>query len=249
MSEYTHSEGTTAPTAPAEKAGIWEDFVDIFYAPSAVFARRQNANAFVPIAIVSILIGVISIVSFDALTTMMEAEWRRATANDPRMAQMTPEQLQAMRGLQPIMAAVAAFLGTPIAVVLVGLVLWMAGKLFDARQTVGAALIVAAYAWVPRVIESVLIGVQARIMDPSQMDGAYRLRMSPARFFDPDTASPIVLALLGRLDLFVIWVTILLAIGLAVTGKISRGKAAIAAIIVWLAGALFPLFGALQARG
>jgi len=31
---------------------------------------------------------------------------------------------------------------------------------------------------------------------------------------------------------------VLIAIGLAVTGKISRGRAAIAAAIVWLAGAL-----------
>jgi hypothetical protein len=47
-----------------------------------------------------------------------------------------------------------------------------------------------------------------------------------------------VLALLGRLDVFTIWVTILLAIGLSVTGKISRNKAAIAGVVVWLLGAL-----------
>jgi hypothetical protein len=47
-----------------------------------------------------------------------------------------------------------------------------------------------------------------------------------------------VLALLGRVDLFTIWVTVLLAIGLAVTGKIPRSKAAVAAVIVWLVGAL-----------
>jgi hypothetical protein len=47
-----------------------------------------------------------------------------------------------------------------------------------------------------------------------------------------------LLALLGRVDVFTIWVTVLLAIGLSVTGRISRSKAAIAAGIVWLVGAL-----------
>ena len=42
---------------------------------------------------------------------------------------------------------------------------------------------------------------------------------------------------MGRLDVFTIWVTVLLAIGLAVTGNVSRSRAAIAAAIVWLLGA------------
>jgi len=50
----------------------------------------------------------------------------------------------------------------------------------------------------------------------------------------------------GRIDVFTIWVTVLVAIGLAVTGKISRGKAAIAAAIVWLVGALPTLASALR---
>jgi hypothetical protein len=59
-----------------------------------------------------------------------------------------------------------------------------------------------------------------------------------ARFLDPDTTSPLLLALLNRVDVFTIWVTVLLGIGLAITGKIPRGKAMIAAVIVWLIGAL-----------
>jgi hypothetical protein len=50
---------------------------------------------------------------------------------------------------------------------------------------------------------------------------------------------------LGRMDVFTIWVTVLLAIGLAVTGRISRGKAAMAAVVIWLIGALPGVVGAL----
>jgi hypothetical protein len=42
----------------------------------------------------------------------------------------------------------------------------------------------------------------------------------------------------GRLDLITIWVTVLLAVGLAVTGKVSKGKAAAFGVLIWLVGSL-----------
>jgi ABC-type transport system involved in cytochrome c biogenesis permease component len=63
---------------------------------------------------------------------------------------------------------------------------------------------------------------------------------------DPDHASPVIMALASRVDPFVIWITILLAIGLHVVGKIPKQQAYIAAAIVWVAGALPAVFGALR---
>ena len=45
-----------------------------------------------------------------------------------------------------------------------------------------------------------------------------------------------------------IWVTTLLAIGLSVTGKVSRGNAAIAGMLVWILGSLPGLIQALRAE-
>ena len=45
-----------------------------------------------------------------------------------------------------------------------------------------------------------------------------------------------------------IWVTVLLAIGLSVTGKVSRGNAAIAGMLVWILGSLPGLIQALPAE-
>ena len=50
--------------------------------------------------------------------------------------------------------------------------------------------------------------------------------------------SPLLLAVVGRIDLFTIWVTVLLVIGLSVTGGISRARAFMAAPIIWAAGAI-----------
>jgi hypothetical protein len=54
------------------------------------------------------------------------------------------------------------------------------------------------------------------------------------------------LTLLGGLDLFTIWVTVLLAIGLSVVAKVPRSRAAIAAFAVWLVLLLPSLYQALS---
>ena len=50
--------------------------------------------------------------------------------------------------------------------------------------------------------------------------------------------SPIAYQFLGRFDLITIWVTVLLAVGLYVTGKVSKGRATIFGVLMWLIGAL-----------
>jgi hypothetical protein len=127
-------------------------------------------------------------------------------------------------------------------------VLWLCGKLVNAKESLTAAIMVTAYANVPRLLNSVLAGAQALLMDPASLNGRYRITLSGARFLDPDTASPVLLALGGRLDLFTLWVTALLAIGLSVTGRIPRSKALLAAGLVWVLGSLPDLLGALQQR-
>ena len=136
--------------------------------------------------------------------------------------------------------------GTPVTIFCVGIVLWLVGKLVDAKQSAGAALMVASYAYLPRVVEGIVGGGQALLLDPASLNGRFKLSLGAGRFLDPDTASPMLLAILGRVDVFTIWVTVLLVIGLAVTGKISRQKAAIAGVLVWIIGALPGVLGALR---
>jgi hypothetical protein len=66
---------------------------------------------------------------------------------------------------------------------------------------------------------------------------------------DIATANLAVVTLLGRLELFVLWSTVLVAIGLKVTGKLSMQKAAIAGFLVWLVASLWPIWGAMRAAG
>lgn len=238
--------GEPAPVI-AEKTLIWEDFVDIFYAPSSVFARREKGSPWPPILVVTILLGLLFYANSGVLEPIMDAEFRRGMATAMRdNPQLTPEMIERSRGFTEMFTKVGVFIVMPITIFLIGLALWLCGKIVDAKQTLKAAVVVAAYSYMPRVLESLIVGLQGLLMDVSRLTGRYQVTLSAARFSDPETTSPALLAILGRFDVFIIWVTVLLAIGLAVTGKIPRGKAAIAAFLVWILGALPTVLPALR---
>ena len=243
----TSSPAPAGATTPATSASWWEDFIDIFYAPSQVFARRENSGFGIPMLVVTVLVALIAIANSGVMQPIMDAEFARATAAAMKKnPQVTAEMMAKGRPFADALAKYGAFIVVPVGIFLTGLVLWVVGKFFDAKQTLGAAIMVASYAFVPRIIEGVLNGVQGLLLDPATLNGRFRLSLGLGRFLDPDTASPVMLALLGRVDVFTIWVTVLLVIGLAVTGKIPRSRAAIAGVFVWVIGALPALLGALR---
>lgn len=219
--------------APVKPAADWEDFVDIFYAPSQVFARREHSGFVVPMLVVTVLSAVIFYAAFNAMSPIIDAEFSRASANAIRKG-ATPEMMEKGRAIGEKLMKVTAVVVPPLAIALTGLLLWAFGKFVGARQTLTAAVMVAAYAYVPRLVGTLLGAVQAMVMDPAQLTSRHAITFSAARFMDPDTSSPVLLAVAGHLELFILWSTVLLAIGLAVTGRIPRSRAALAAGLVWV---------------
>jgi hypothetical protein len=106
-------------------------------------------------------------------------------------------------------------------------------------------MMIATYSQFPRVVEMVLNALQGLMLAPESITSRYSVQIGPARFLDA-SANPFLLTLLGGLDLFTIWVVALLAIGLAVVARVPRGRAAIAAVAVWLVLLLPSLFQALS---
>ena len=229
-------------------AAIWEDFIDIFYAPSTVFRRRETGGIFVPLLILTFLCGVIFYLNSGALRPMFDAEFNRqvaaVTRNNPNLSE---DAVERMRGVAIRVQQIGMFIFIPVAVFGVGLCTWLAGKLVDATQSFHAALIVGVYAHAPRILDQVLHGIQALLLDPAWFNGRFRYTLGVGRFLDPDTTSPLVIALLGRIDVITIWITALVAIGLSVTGRIPLRRAAVAAAIVWMLGGVPLILGALRA--
>jgi hypothetical protein len=232
---------------PAAKASTFEDFVDIWYKPAAVFERRQPVGFWTPFLVVTALTGIIIWFSTPVMQPIYESVFNQGAARImARNPQMTPEMMDRARATMTRFFPVFAVIGTPFRVFTLGLFLWLCGKLVKATEGFGTALGVAAFASLPRILESLIYAVQAALMDPTKLDGPSRLMIGPSRFVDPASVSPIVVVLLSRLDLFTIWVLVLVTIGLSVTGRIPRGRAWAATAVLWVLGTLAAVGGALR---
>jgi hypothetical protein len=236
-----------AAAAPkTSKASTWEDFIDIFHSPSDVYARRENNGFFVPLLFLAATMTVLYYVTLPLLQPVFDAEFSRqidaATRANP---QVTREQMEQGRRVFETFGGVAVFFTILLMPLVLGCVLWIVGKFFDSKQTLASACVVATYAYFPRLLEQIVNAAQGFFIDPASVTSRFSITLGLGRFIDPSNA--LLLALLGRVDVFTIWVTVLFAIGLKVTGKIPMARAAAAATLVWLIGAIPAIFGAVRA--
>ena len=241
---------TERTTPPEATASWWEDYLEIFFAPSRVFARREKSGFLLPLLILTVLSGVLIVGLKGSFAPAFEADIERAMElaqqNNP---EITAEQLEQGRAVQSAIGTVMFVAMMPILALVIGLTLWLFGKFVGATETLSQAMLIAAFASFPRIVYLLAGGIQGLVMPEESLNGMNRLSLGPARFLDPDTASTLSVVLASRFDLTLIWITILLAIGLKVVAKIPMSKAMVAAGLVWLVGALPGMLEAMRAGG
>lgn len=228
------------------QASLWEDFIDIIFAPANVFRRRERGSWLIPLLIVTIAVAVLAFASRGVMQPVMDAEFERVAEGMRKNPQMTEEMIDRARSVGAWFATWGPVIFTPVSILLVGFMTWLVAKLVDSRQTLHAAMVVAAYSFVPRVIQFIANAVQGLVLSPDHLNGVIKLSFSPARFLDPATANPVLVQVLNRFDLFTIWVTVLLAIGVYVTGRVTKSQAVIAGVLFWIVGAIPALLSALR---
>ena len=238
---------TTA--AVPKTSSLFEDIVEIFVSPAQVFARRKGRGFWLALLIYTVIIAALAIGTKPLMQPVYDAVWQQSAAQIARQnPEITPEQLEKGRAFQDKFAIVGVVIFTPIIVLVTGLLLWIVGKLFDADEPLGDAMMVSTFSFLPKILAVVAGALIAMFADPAHITSQFSVTVGPGYFINA-TQQPILAALAGRLDIFTIWVTVLLVIGLHVVGKIPIGKAATAAIIVWILGALPGLYGAMKMAG
>lgn len=214
-------------------AGLWEDFIDIFYQPSQVFERRREGKFGLALLVLVVISGILFFALRNGIAPIMDAEMAKAAAAmAAKNPQITADQIAAQQSMMEKFAGIGYVIFLPIGIVITAALLWIAGKIVGASAAFAAAMMIATYSQVPRIVEMVLNAIQGLVLSPESITSRYSVQIGPARFFDAASANPFLLAILGGLDLFTIWVTVLLAIGLAVVARVPRSQAAIAAAIV-----------------
>lgn len=239
--------GAVTSTAPAPQPSFWEDLIDIFISPVEVFRRRQDKSAWPAVLFVTIVTALIAYFTFNAMAPLIEGDIRRgmtqALAKNPNLTQEMVDKMVTTSmnvGRWTIGPLIL------ISMVVVGLVGWLVGKLFGSKQTVSAAMVMVGWAYMPRVLGAVIGAIQTLVIDTSNLTTMQAVSLSPARFLDPDKASPFIYQISTRFDLMTIWVTILLGIGMYVTGRLTKGRATGFAIVMWILGSLPQLKAALS---
>ena len=239
----------SAPRVGEGTPSVWEDLLEIFYAPTAVFERRRETPAFGLALIVFVVLAVgLSFAFRDLMEPIFDVEFKRGMAQAMKAnPQITPEMMEKGRDFAKKFLLVAVGFYGLLTPLLLGIILWFVGKLMDSKAEVGQLLMVSTYAMFPRVLESILGAVQMLVLPEGSVRSRYSLTLGVGRFLDPDSTSPLLLALVGRIDVFTLWVTALLGIGLAVMGRIPKSRAFVAAALMWVIGAIPAIWGAVRA--
>jgi hypothetical protein len=125
-----------------------------------------------------------------------------------------------------------------LTIVVTGVFTWLIGKMFAAKEGFSGAMVIASYAFMPRILGAVASGIIALLSDPVNMTSMNAIATGPLRFINPDTSGALMNTLMTRLDVSIDWETILLGVGIHIIGRVSRGKAVAFAITIWVIGAL-----------
>jgi hypothetical protein len=224
---------TPSTSPPPEKASLFEDYIDILHAPATVFGRRMNAGFGVHLLIVSVLTAALLFASRSVMTQIMEAQIAKATAeamrNNPNL---TPEMMEQGRGIQMTIGNIFTYLGTPIYLLIFTVVTWVLARIVGAKIAFRQAGFITMLSYVPRLIGLLAVTAQVALMDTSNVTNMGQVSISPARFMDFNTADKMTYGAAAGLDVFNIWSLIIMAIGIAVMGKVPRARGYIAAAVM-----------------
>jgi hypothetical protein len=224
------------------------DCAEIYYSPGEVFERRRGGEWGGPYFVFIIAMIVIFFATRGLLQPMMDAETNRGLAKMATNPDVSPEQLEAARnmGQKFVVFGVAFFvLVIPF---LSGLFLKLVSKIAGAAVTLKQTMAIGVLSLFPMILSSVLAGAQGAVLDESAQTGKYAFSIGPARFLDPDTASPLMMAIAGHFDLFQLWIFFLMGLGVKVMGRTSNGTAVAVGVGMWVVSLLPALIGGLLGR-
>jgi hypothetical protein len=160
--------------------------------------------------------------------------------NNRFVQQLTPEQRQNAFDRQlrvmPVFSYLGAVLGVPITLLLAaGLATGIIRGLLGTPIRFAQTFAVMAYAFLPRVIYAGLSIAVMFLKNPDEFDLQNAFASNPGAFMDPQKSSRFLYTLASQLDVFSIWVMLLMAVGLKAAGgkRLSFAGALFAVVLPW----------------
>lgn len=209
---------------------------DVFVAPARGLAAAAEKKSILPPILIATAVSLLF-----AAVLVPRVDWEKmARAQLDRVeatAQLTPheveEKVATVRKLGAVSTYGGAAVGSAAMAVIAAFFLWMGLRLAGARPVFLPTLAVASWGLLPGALARLLLlpAVLAHpAVDPREL-GA----MAPwsAAWFLPEGTKAQLLALASSVNLFSLWIAVLLAIGMAHVAQVSRARAGTVVGILW----------------
>jgi hypothetical protein len=230
-----------APPVPdAEpKPNPFQRIIGVLFSPDATFASiARRPDWVVPLVLILVLalangILVASRIDFGAPA-------REAMAQNKNMTQ---EQMDRAEKMSVGIGKVAKFIApvfSALAMLIVAGAILVAVRLMGGEGDFKQAFSVTCYAWIPNVLQSIVLTIiifarGSTAINPTAFPTMIRSNLA---FLVDMKTQPMAFALLSSLDLFTIWVIVLLIIGFAYVGRVSKVKSSVAVLSLWVLSVL-----------
>lgn len=205
---------------------------EVFHAPVAMFQNMASrwgwTDWVVPILVViigSVGLSVYVIPHLD-LVADTRASLEASGLGPDQIEQQVSQQRELFEGPFGAVMAFIPVITVPATLLILALIFWGGASIMGGRITFGRMFSVFGYAWMPKLAEGLLLlfVIQGREgVRPSRVPSL--LVTNPASFLDPSAAGTPLYALLASFNPFTLWTMLLVALGLAGMGKMSRGSA------------------------
>lgn len=234
MSDYT--------TATTKQGSVWEDLLEVLWAPATVFDRSRSRGVGMYLLVLSGLFIVVLLATQGLLQPYMDANYDLQVIKMAEQGQKLPAEAVAQgRKFAGYFLLVTWGFTAVFSGLFGGITTWLGAKVAGAAIPMGRAIFIATLASVPRLVSLLATAVQGAVLDTSNVKSLFDASIGPARFVDAVSTSPAVLAVLASLDLFTLWNVLITAVGVSVLARVSRGTGWLASFIALGVTLLFTL--------
>lgn len=216
-------------------------FVQIFYDPSAVFARvRERGAWFAPLAALTLLTMLFTF--YVTRTIGMENMTRRFFDEHPSMvSQMGPDKVeravrQSGSPARLAIGSVSAGVVAAIVTLIVAVILMMLLSIMDRKPQLPQMLGTVAWSELPFTVIALLMGalILAFTKDPSDLDPQTLIATNTAAFLDKNSTSAFLFSLARSFDLLTIGQILLLSFGIGKVAGVSFGRSLLLVGTLWI---------------
>ncbi len=212
--------------------------IGMFFSPKVTYEDIVKKPSWLLPVLISTILGIMSTVLLN-----QRVNWRDYIAQQieksPRAAQLTPEQKQQQAEVSAKVTVyvvyIAGVVGSALFAVIVGAVMMLAYNLLaGAGATFSQSLGIAAHALLVGIVSTPIFLIVLLLRQPGTIDPDNPVATNLAAFLPEESAKWLV-TLCKSIDIFTIWMLILLAIGFAAVNpkKLKGGKSYVIAFSVW----------------